>query len=333
MLSKDKILRSSKDASARTARIRTADFFAGIGGVRLGLEGAGFRTVFSNDIDPFCKITYDFNFKTAYLTVEDIFKIKEKTLPKFDIFAGGFPCQPFSIAGYRKGFLDKGRGDIFFKIAQILKQIRPPVVFLENVKNLKSHDKGKTFGIIQENLEDLGYHIKSKILNTMEYGGVPQNRERIYIVGFRDKARTDRFSFPRPIKLKKKVIELLESDVPEKYYYSARSLIYIELKKKVVSENTVYQWRRKYVRENRKGVCPTLTANMGMGGHNVPIIKDKRGIRKLMPVECLRLQGFPKNYRLPEGVADSKLYKQVGNSVSVPVIRRVAKEIAKALSD
>lgn len=314
------------------AGVKTADFFAGIGGIRIGLEDAGFDTVFSNDFDPYCKITYDLNFKVVPLTVEDIFKIDEKKLPRFDLFAGGFPCQPFSIAGYRKGFLDKGRGDIFFQIARILDYIKPQVIFLENVKNLKSHDGGRTYGIIEKTLKKLGYHIKSDVLNTMRYGGVPQNRERIYIVGFRNKKFADKFHFPDPISLKTKVSDLLEKEVPEKYYYQHTSVIYKELKDKIVSENTVYQWRRKYVRENKKGVCPTLTANMGMGGHNVPLIKDKKGIRKLTPTECLRLQGFPKTYRLPKGIADSRLYKQVGNSVSVPVIRRIAKEIAKAMS-
>ena len=313
------------------AGVTTADFFAGIGGIRIGLEDAGFETAFSNDFDPFCKITYDVNFKKVPLTVEDIFKIDEKKLPRFDVFAGGFPCQPFSIAGYRKGFKDKGRGDIFFKIASILEHIKPQAVFLENVKNLRAHDSGRTYQIIEKTLKKLGYHIKSDVLNTMYYGAVPQNRERIYIVGFRNKKYAERFKFPEPIDLKLKVTDILEDAVPEKYYYQPHSVIYKELKDKIVSEGIVYQWRRKYVRENKKGVCPTLTANMGMGGHNVPLIKDKKGIRKLTPVECLRLQGYPKSYKLPDGIADSRLYKQIGNSVSVPVIKRIAKEIAKAM--
>jgi DNA (cytosine-5)-methyltransferase 1 len=310
---------------------KTADFFAGIGGIRIGLEDAGFETVFSNDFDPFCKITYDLNFKEAHLTIEDIFRVDENKLPRFDIFAGGFPCQPFSIAGHRKGFKDKGRGDIFFEITRILERIKPQVVFLENVKNLRSHDDGRTYKIIEKTLQKLGYHIKSEVLNTKDYGGIPQNRERIYIVGFRNKKYAERFRFPKPISLKVKVSDLLETEVSEKYYYRLQSALYKELKDVVVSNGVVYQWRRRYVRENKSGVCPTLTANMGMGGHNVPIVKDERGIRKLTPLECLRLQGYPKSYRLPDGIADSRLYKQVGNSVSVPVIRRIAKEIAIAI--
>lgn len=313
-------------------KLTTADFFAGIGGIRLGFEKAGAETVFANDFDPFCKITYDLNFKRVPLVVEDIFRIETDKLPKFDIFAGGFPCQPFSIAGYRKGFSDKGRGDIFFEIVRILRTIKPTAIFLENVKNLKSHDKGNTYKTIERSLGDLGYHITSAVLNTMEYGDIPQNRERIYIIGFRNRRHADNFAFPEPVKLRMRIADMLEKNAEDKYYYRPDSFLYARLKDKIVSRNTVYQWRRKYVRENKKGVCPTLTANMGMGGHNVPIIKDAKGIRKLTPAEVLRLQGFPKSYKLPTGIADSKLYKQVGNSVSVPVIERIAKQIIKAMA-
>lgn len=315
----------------QSKELTTADFFAGIGGIRLGLEKAGFETVFANDFDPFCKLTYDFNFKKTQLTLEDIFKVEPKELPKFDVFAGGFPCQPFSIAGYRKGFNDKGRGDIFFEIARILKHAQPSAVFLENVKNLKTHDKGCTFKIIEASLKKLGYHIKSAVLNTMEYGNIPQNRERFYIVGFKNKKFINKFQFPKPIKLETGIAELLEKNVSDKYYYTPYDFLYPYLKDKIVSENIVYQWRRKYVRENKRGVCPTLTANMGTGGHNVPIIRDKNGIRKITPAECLKLQGFPNSYKLPAGVADTKLYKQIGNSVSVPVVERIAEQISKAI--
>jgi len=165
----------------------------------------------------------------------------------------------------------------------------------------------------------------------MEYGNVPQNRERVYIVGFKKKKHYDNFSFPDKIKLTNKVTDYLEKDVDEKYYYNGKPL-YSKLKDDVTEEGKVYQWRRKYVRENKSGVCPTLTANMGTGGHNVPIIKDKKGIRKLTPLECARLQGFPENYKLPENLSDSALYKQFGNSVSVPVIEAVGKKMIEAIS-
>ncbi len=310
--------------------LKTIDLFAGIGGIRIGFEKAGFTTVFANDFDPYCKPTYDLNFKDVSLTIADVSKVKSSALPSFDLLLGGFPCQPFSIAGYRRGFLDTGRGDIFFQIVRILRDKKPKAVFLENVKNLKSHDNGKTFKIISDALTDLGYHVKAKVLNSMEYGNVPQNRERIYIVGFKSKKHFDAFEFPEPIKLEKTVVDSLEENVDDKYYYN-NSPLYKQLKEEIKSTNKVYQWRRAYVRENKSGVCPTLTANMGMGGHNVPLIKDAKGIRKLTPRECARLQGFPETYKLPQDLPDTKLYKQFGNSVTATVIERVAKQIKKAL--
>jgi DNA (cytosine-5)-methyltransferase 1 len=310
--------------------MRTIDLFAGVGGVRLGFERAGFTTVFANDLEPACKQTYDLNSKEARLTVMDINNLKISDLPEFDLLLGGFPCQAFSIAGYRKGFNDnKGRGNLFFKIAEIIAERKPKAFFLENVKNLKTHDKGKTFGVIKKTLEDLGYYVKSEILNSMVHGNVPQNRERIFIVGFFDKFFFDRFKFPEKMNLTVNFRELLEKSVDEKYYYNGKTL-YSKLKKDIKSKDTVYQWRRRYVRENKSGVVPTLTANMGTGGHNVPIILDEKGIRKLTPKECFLMQGFPKNFQLPE-IADSKLYQQAGNSVTVPVVERIAKNIAEAM--
>ncbi|MBT3539260.1 transcriptional repressor LexA [Candidatus Parcubacteria bacterium] len=327
-----KIIRNFNNEPQKTKEFKTIDLFAGVGGIRLGFEKTEFETVFANDFEQQCKDTYDLNFDGTKLFIEDIQKINEKKIPDFDFLLGGFPCQAFSIAGYRQGFDDeKGRGNLFYDVARILKEKKPMGFMLENVKNLKGHDKGKTFKIITDTLEGLGYHIKSKVLNSMEYGNVPQNRERIYIVGFKDKKHYEKFSFPSTVKLTKKVTDLLEENVDEKYYYNGKPL-YKKLKDEVTNRNTVYQWRRKYVRENKKGVCPTLTANMGMGGHNVPIIRDKKGIRKLTPLECARIQGFPMNYKLPKHTSDSALYKQFGNSVTVPVVKAVAVQIKKAIS-
>lgn len=309
---------------------KTLDLFAGIGGIRMGFERAGFKTVFGNDFDHFCKVTYDLNFKDVPLTVADIQKIKSEDLPDFDILLAGFPCQPFSIAGYRRGFLDTGRGDLFFEIIRILRDKKPRAVLLENVKNLRTHDGGKTFKIISDALEDLGYHVKVEILNSMKYGNVPQNRERVYIVGFKSKKAEEAFKFPEKIELTKSISDILDKNVDNKYYYNNHPL-FAELDKTMNKKNTVYQWRRIYVRENKSGVCPTLTANMGMGGHNVPLIKDNKGIRKLTPRECSRIQGFPESYKLPADLPDTKLYKQFGNSVTVAVVERVAKQIKKAL--
>ena len=312
--------------------LRIIDLFAGIGGIKMGFEKAGFECVFSNDFDKNCKITYDFNFagKQKSLICADIAKISSDLIPDFEVLTGGFPCQPFSIAGYRKGFLDKGRGDLFFEIIRILRDKRPKAFLLENVKNLQTHNKGKTLLIIYKELQKLGYYVDNKVLNTMEYGNIPQNRERIYIAGFLDQKMFNHFSFPEKIKLTKTIHDCLEPNVDEKYYYNGKPL-YEKIKNDIIKNDTLYQWRRKYVRENKNRVCPTLTANMGMGGHNVPIVLDKKGIRKLTPRECANFQGFPRYFKLPN-IPDSALYKQFGNSVSVPVIERIAINIKKSFN-
>ena len=313
--------------------IRTIDLFAGVGGIRLGFEKAGFKTVFANDFDKTCKKTYDLNFEEPKLTNKDIWALNISDIPEFDVLLGGFPCQAFSIAGYRKGFKDENAGgNLFFRIAELLEERKPEAILLENVKNLKSHDKGKTFGIIKETLKQLGYHINAEILNSMMHGNIPQNRERIFIAGFLDKKKADLFRFPNKMPLTISFKDLIAEKADNKYYYNDKPL-YERIKNDINSEQTVYQWRRKYVRANKKGVCPTLTANMGRGGHNVPIIKNSIGIRKLTPKECFLMQGFPENFKLPKDLADSHLYHQAGNSVTVPVVERIAKNIMAVLKE
>ncbi|MBU0974604.1 DNA (cytosine-5-)-methyltransferase [Patescibacteria group bacterium] len=320
-------------------KFTTIDLFAGVGGIRLGFEKAEFDTVYANDYDKNCKITYDANFDKVPLTIKDITKQSDANFSsvlddikkiKYDVLLGGFPCQAFSIAGYRQGFRDsRGIGDLFFYVAEIIEKTQPKAFLLENVKNLKGHDKGRTYKIIKETLESLGYHVKEEILNSMDYGNLPQNRERMYIVGFKSKEQFDRFKFPKKIKRSKKISDILEEKVDPYFYYENKS-IWEKIKDYPFVENIVYQWRRVYVRENKSGVCPTLTANMGTGGHNVPLVKDKKGVRKLTPLECFRIQGFPEEYALPD-IAKSHLYKQAGNSVSVPVIYRIATNMLEAL--
>lgn len=312
--------------------LRTIDLFAGVGGIRLGFENAGFNTVFANDANKYCKETYDSNFDNPRLIIKDIWEVDIEDIPEFDILVGGFPCQAFSIAGYRQGFEDERvGGNLFFRIAEIIEKRKPKAFLLENVKNLKSHDKGKTFKIIIKTLEELGYHLKYEVLNGMDYGNIPQNRERIFIVGFLDKSKADSFNFPEKIELSRSFKEFLEGQPSGKYYYNDKPL-YPKIKDKISSKDSVYQWRRKYVRENKKGVVPTLTANMGRGGHNVPIIRDRNGIRKLTPKECFLIQGFPKDYKLPR-ISDSELYHQAGNSVVVPVVQRIAEKMYLVLKE
>lgn len=237
-------------------------------------------------------------------------------------------CQPFSISGKQLGFEDE-RSNVFWKILDILREHQTEVVVLENVKNLQSHDNGNTFRIIKGELEKLGYHIKYEILDTCKITPVPQHRERIYIVCFKDKEKYDRFSFDFPQVENRPITDYLEEDIDEKYYYSDKLKVYEEVSQTVtkhVRENVIYQYRRYYVRENKSQCCPTLTANMGGGGHNVPLLLDNRGVRKLTPRECFNLQGFPRDYKLPS-ISDSSLYKLAGNAVSVPVVELIAQKI------
>lgn len=322
-------------ANTNKKKLTFIDLFAGIGGVRLGFEKAGFESVFANDFDKKAVETYKANFGDSIdgSNLKDIIKEGMDRIPKkFDVLAGGFPCQPFSIAGHQKGFADKDRGDLLFAVIEILKARKPKAVFLENVKNLQKHDDEKTFKRIEEEMRGSGYTIKAEVLNSMLYGNVPQARERIYIVGFQSPRSYMKFHFPETEELTKTFVGLLERSVDERFYYTKEDkFIYPKLEAAVKLRERVYQYRRIYVRENKNGVCPTLTASMGMGGHNVPIIKDHKGIRKLTPRECARLQGIPETFAFPPHLSDTSVYKQIGNSVTVPVVAKIAENIRIAL--
>lgn len=310
------------------------DLFAGIGGFRLALQNVGGKCVFTSEWNNDAQKTYRENF--GEVPFGDITKERNKNyIPeKFDILCAGFPCQAFSIAGYQKGFADT-RGTLFFDIEQIVEKHKPKVVFLENVKNLVSHDNGNTFKTIIETLElKLGYKTFSKVLNSATHANVPQNRERIFIVAFDPKQVKNytKFEFPKPIKLTKTIHDILDKEKQDDiFYYKKDHQYYPELVKTIISKDTVYQWRRVYARENKSNLCPTLTANMGSGGHNVPLIKDDFGIRKLTPKECFAFQGYPiEKYIFPK-LANSKLYMQAGNSVTTTLIERIANQIMEVL--
>ncbi len=318
-------------------KLRLASFFAGVGGIDIGFERTGMvSTVYANEIDEYPVKTFENNFSLK-VDNRDIHDVKSSDVPDVDVIAGGFPCQAFSIAGYRQGFDDeKGRGTLFFELMRIVKDKKPEVVFLENVKNLVGHDNGNTFKVILEELSKAGYHSKYKVLNAMEYGNTPQNRERIYIVSFKNEDAYNDFEFPEPVQLTKSLKDVIdyENKVDEKYYYTKGKYannLYERLKEDMDDENAVYQWRRQYVRKNQSGVVPTLTANMGTGGHNVPLVLTKHGIRKITPHEAFNVQGFPTDFKLPDDMVDSRLYKQAGNSVCVDVIYRIAQNIIQAL--
>jgi len=315
-------------------KFKFIDLFAGIGGFRIAMQNIGGKCIYTSEWDSNAKITYRANF--GEVPFGDITKDYTKNyIPeKFDVLCAGFPCQAFSIAGYRKGFHDT-RGTLFFDLEKIIESKKPKVVFLENVKNLVSHDNGNTFKIILEILEEkLGYKAYTKVLNSATHANVPQNRERIFIVAFDTKQVKNHidFKFPEPIPLTKTIHDILEKGKQaDNLYYKKDHKYYPELKKTMISKDTIYQWRRVYVRENKSNVCPTLTANMGAGGHNVPLVLDDYGIRKLTPKECFAFQGYPMDkYILPK-IATSKLYMQAGNSVTTTLIERIASQIIKVL--
>jgi DNA (cytosine-5)-methyltransferase 1 len=319
-------------------KITLGSLFAGIGGIDLGFQNAGVSVIWANEINKFCGETYRANHHTSELIIGDVDEIQVSEIPDINILTAGFPCQAFSVAGYRKGFDDE-RGILFFQILRILSELKtenrlPDVVFLENVKNLFTHNKGETYKFMKNELEKIGYNVVEKILNTQHYGNIPQNRERLYIVCFKNIKHKKAFKFPEKIEMTKKLEDVIAFNeiVSDKYYYTESSICYPLLSANMKNNKSIYQYRRVYVRENKSKVSPTLTANMGTGGHNVPIIMDSKGnIRKLTPRECLSLQGFPPDFIIPQHLPDSKVYQQAGNSVTVTVIQRLAEAIIIAM--
>ena len=313
----------------RHPRFTFIDLFAGIGGFRLACQSIGGECVFSSEWDDKAQQTYKHNFgDTPYgdITLEET----KNAIPEhFDLLCAGFPCQAFSIAGYQRGFEDT-RGTLFFDVAEIIRRRHPAAVYQENVKNLKAHDNGNTFKVIRATLEELGYEVYDKVMSPDDYANIPQNRERIFIVAFnRDLVPNHAdFQFPQRIELTRTIHDCIDYTVnDQRFFYTERMGHFDELAHEITSRDSIYQWRRVYVRENKSGVCPTLTANMGTGGHNVPLILTDGGIRKLTPKECLNFQGYPENYEFPQTISTAACYKQAGNSVAVPLIQRVCEQI------
>jgi len=310
----------SKNKKKIKSKFRFIDLFAGIGGIRIGFENAGGESVFSSEWDSHAQKTYQANFEE--IPYGDITKIKPSEIPNFDILLAGFPCQPFSQAGLKKGFNDI-RGNLFFDIIKIVKHHKPSVVFLENVRNLTGHDKGKTFRVIIETLEKLGYKVFTKILNAKDFG-VPQNRARIYIICFKDDID---FKFPNEPKIQTRLGDILDDKVDSKYTISDRLWAGHQRRKKEHKE-----------KGNGFGYCmfdknseytSTISARYYKDGSEILIKQKNKNPRKLTPKEASRLQGFPENFIIP--VSDTQAYKQFGNSVAVPVIKVLAKQIIKTL--
>jgi DNA (cytosine-5)-methyltransferase 1 len=316
---------------SQSYKLKMVDLFAGTGAFTLAFQSTNcVNIVFANDMVEHSKKIYDENFNHK-LTLKDINEVKNEDIPPHDILTYGMVCQPWSIAGLQKGFEDE-RSNVFWKTLSIIDHHQPKCIIFENVKNIVSHDDHKTFNIIKSNFEKRGYNICHKILNTADITGIPQHRERIYMVCIKSKNVFDKFTLDFPKIEKKKISDFFENNIPEKYYYTEKSSTWNIIKKSVVKKDTIYQYRRVYVRENKSKECPTLTANMGGGGHNVPIILDEKGIRKLTPRECFNLQGFPLSYKLPN-LSDTNLYKLAGNAVSVPIVNLIANRIIPLLQE
>lgn len=296
------------------------DLFAGIGGIRLGFESVGGHCVFSSEFDEDACKTYEANFHEH--PAGDITKIDAKDIPDFDILLGGFPCQAFSIIGKKEGFANETCGTLFFEIERILKEKRPKAFLLENVKNLKSHDNGNTYKVIKSHLLNLGYNVYESVLNSLDYG-VPQRRERIFIAGFLNNVR---FSFPQPVPInqRKNLSDILEKNVDKKYYVNPR------IRESRLSRIKDKNYPKPYIsHENMAGsVTPHPYSSCLRAGAsaNYILINDER---RPTEREMLRIQGFPDTYKivLPYG----KIKKQCGNSVSVPVIAAIAREMIKSL--
>jgi len=308
------------------------DLFSGIGGFRIAFESVGATCLFSADIDKHACETYKKNFGDYPLC--DVSKVKANELPNFDILCAGFPCQPFSLAGERKGF-DDTRGTLFFDIERIIQEKQPKAFILENVKGLLNHDKGQTLKIILKTLKSkLNYNVFYKVLNSKDYG-VPQNRERIYIIGFKE--HNINFKFPDKIKKKVDLSSIRDNSLNECNISDiAKSNIekYLKLHKKYeeIKSNSLllaYEIRKSRCSFRFDNLSPTLTAKMGTGGNNVPIFVNE--MRKFTTREYLRIQGFPESYKITANTAQS--YKQIENSISVPVVKLLAKEIIKHLEN
>lgn len=304
--------------------------FSGIGGIDLAFEQAGFKVVWANEIDKFACITYRHNLSNNALVEADIKSIDEKSVPQADVLVAGFPCQSFSIMGYRRGFND-ARGNLFFEIVRIAKSVRPKVIFLENVRNLINHDNGRTFITIFNHLSELGYYVKYTVQSPHTHANIPQERNRTFVVAFSDLDTMNRFSFPDEIPLTNDLEGVFDRSIKrhENYYYKPGNKYYNWLNKRIHDTAGMYRIDDSGVATRKYTISPTLKANMGTYHDRVPVIRDDFGIRKITPFECLALQGFPPDFGFKD-IPIEQAYKQCGNTVCVPVVRRMAERVLNA---
>ncbi|MDB4876950.1 MAG: (cytosine-5-)-methyltransferase [Gemmatimonadetes bacterium] len=310
-----------------------------MGGFAKAFQKVGADVVWANEIDRFAVETFRLNFPTVrcvHKPVEDL-TVRGDKLEPVDILTAGFPCQPFSVAGDKLGFKDV-RGMLFLEIIRILREFgkkKPAILLLENVRHFRTHDKGRTFKRVQSEIQRAGYWFSEKdaqVLNTSTHTKIPQNRDRVFMVAMNtDLFSSNTFEFPDPLPdgSVKPVRDFLDLDkkAPAECYFQPSSQYYALFVEAMASGDprAVYQLRRNYVRENMSGECFTIMANIGDGGHNDPVIKDRWGIRKLTRRECARLQGYDDSFKFPPNMSRAQLGKQIGNSVTVPLVVRLAK--------
>ncbi|GAB4158646.1 MAG: DNA cytosine methyltransferase [Candidatus Dojkabacteria bacterium] len=303
------------------SKFKYIDLFAGIGGIRIPFDEIGGECVFTSEWDKFSQKTYEANFGVK--PHGDITQIQISTIPTHDLLLAGFPCQPFSYAGLKKGFADT-RGTLFFTIEQIIKFHKPKVIFLENVKGFKSHDKGRTFETVKERIESHGYTVYNKILNARDFG-LPQNRERIYIIGI---LGSDPFEYPIPTKVSTRVGDILEENFDRDLYTISDKLWKGHQRRRKEHEKKGNGFGYSLFDESSQ-YTSTISARYYKDGSEILIKQEGRNPRKITPREAARLQGFPESYVIP--VSNTQAYRQFGNSVAVPVIRALAKKLEPIL--
>ena len=310
--------------------LTVGSMFAGIGGICLAFKKAGCRIVWANEIDRAACKTYRLNFGDKYLVQGNIKNVDPSDLPKFDILTAGFPCQAFSSVGLKDGF-DDPRGNLFFEIVRIAKVVKPRVMLLENVANLTKHDDGRTFDVIMKSLGKLGYNMTYQVMNACEYGNRPQQRNRIFIVAFKYKKDLRNFDFPKPMRLTKKAFAYFETKKQDQRYYMDGHRMWRRMMEYMTDRKRIYRFTDWGLSRGREGICPTLLAAMGSRFERIPFFYDRYSVRLLTPRECARLQGFPESYKFPE-TNEKQVYKQIGNAVCVPVVKRLADKIVEAIS-
>lgn len=309
------------------SKLDVVSLFAGIGGICLGFKQAGFNIIWANEKDKAACETYRHNFGSDYLIEGDIKRIDANSIPDADVLVAGFPCQSFSFAGAQRGFADP-RGTLFFEVIRVATKTQPEIIFLENVENLMEHDNGVTFQVIYTSLVEMGYIIKYKAMPTHEYANIPQTRRRIYIVAFKDLRKADSFSFPEQLPLTKTLWDFInQSDKKHDiYYYNDEDSFDGYIRREVTDKRFLYRIFNGSVRKLTNSKCPTITASMNTK-RNAAALRDDFGVRRLTLREELDFQGFPNEFYFPNTIDIKNAYKQIGNSVTVPVIHRIAEKI------